>query len=462
MSLLATHPAQAAALAGWGWPHDRPSPTRLAELTPRLPATITLTGESIDVHLSSVTVRGGDPSDLYVDLVRDGSPASYDLGTLPRQGGTVDFHQTILCQQGCRWQGFTVVRALTDSAGQYGRIDVDSVTVGADATPVDIGPAPNWHGSTPVGTAEQVRDLTTGLSAPPVTDPDTLPPNTLLVVQARAGTGFTMRFFDTGAKVSALHGDVPYAIPALTTKPTTDSTPTRSFDAGRLDGAPQLFTRVGTVAVMPGVPGNAALADIDIVARLGDRPVSSTTYQVWLADPAPRNITRVTAALTRLGVPVYGVRTIDSRETSLARTGPALSLQLGLISGAIGLLVGLGVLLITTVTTLRSRRYDVAALELSGVSRRVTRASLVGEGLALSVVGTVVGTACGVAGGRLLLRAAPFLTGGASFAAHRTFTAWWLVASVLVGTCALLVSVAALIGSAVVRSAPPAVVRQES
>jgi len=461
VTVLATHPMPAAAMARWGWPQGRPTTAMLARLDPRLPASITLTGSRVDVRLGSVTIRGGEPSDLYLDVVSsDGVPGSYDLGPLPRRSGPVDLHQSIMCEKGCRWQGFSVVRALTDTAGQYGRIDVDSVAV-SGSQPVTIGGASAWHSSTPAGTSAQVRALTDGLTHAPVVASGQLPPDTLLHLDPLAGDGFTIRFFDTGDKVSVQHDDVPPAIPAMTTRPATGSTPTVTFDGGRLDGAEQLFLRVGTVPVMPGVTGNAALADIDIVARLADKPVSATTYQVWLADSSPGNIARERSALGRLGVPVYGVRTIAGRESSLAATGSVLSLQVGLVSGVIGILVAVGVLLITTITTLRSRRYDVAALELSGISRRTTQAALVGEAVTLSVAGTVVGMLCGVAGGRLLLRAAPFLTGGSAFPAHRTFTAWWVAGTVLAATLAVLVAVSWVIGLAVARSATPDVVRGE-
>jgi putative ABC transport system permease protein len=471
VATLATHPAQAAALARWGWPHAAPDSATLARLDPRLPAPLILTGGWVEVHLAGVVLQGGEPSDIDLDVVSaDGTPGSYDLGALPLHATSVVLRQSIPCQLGCRWQGLTLVRGLTDSAPQYGSIDVAGLTMdrskpmssnGVVARTVDIGPAAAWHSGTPAGTAEAVQGLATGLTRKPVVASDRLPPNTLLVVQARGGPGFRLRYFSAGDPVSVLHGDVPVSVPALTTVASQGRTPLTTFDAARLDGGTHLFTSVGQVSAMPGVPGNAALADIDILARLADRPVNFASYQVWLADPSPANVARRSAALARLGVPVLGVRTIQARESALRDAGAPQSLRLGLISGAVGLLIALGVLLITTVTTLRSRRYDVAALRLSGVPPSLARTSLVGEGIALSVIGTVVGTACGILGGRLLLRAAPFLTGGSAFPAERTFTAWWVVVAVLLGTVALLVVLSWLIAVAVVHRAQPAIVRED-
>jgi putative ABC transport system permease protein len=468
VSMLAVRPAAAAGLAQWGWAGDGPSRQELARLDPPLPAPIELKGGSVDVRLSALDVQGGKPSDLYLDVVDpDGNPSSFDLGPVPvGRTPALALRRAIDCVRGCRWEGLTVVRALTDNPGQQSSLHIDSVTMHAgedpaagDGTPVELGPASSWRGSSaPVATKDQLSQLHSALALrAPLLDP---PSYALADVQSD-GAGLTLTTYSGGDRAGMLHGDVPLRIPALTAG--VERLPgqtANTFTAGRLDGLTQTYRSVGTVAAVPGLPGSAGVVDIDLLARLSDRPSSSTTYQVWLADGSPANVKRQTTALGQHGIGVTAIHTTAERAAELNDTGSVWSLRLGLVAGVAGVLVAMAVLVIGVITSLRSRRYDVAALGVSGVSQRITAGATVGEQLALSGIGSLVGALCGVIGSRLLFRAAPYLAGGNGYTLSRVFTAWVLASLAWVVVLILLVLVSLACGRQVMRGAVPAVVRE--
>jgi hypothetical protein len=469
VSLLAMPPTGAAAVADWGWPDDRPSARDLARLDPHLPAPITLTGGSVDVQLSGVTVRGGKLSDLYLDVVdAAGTPVSYDLGPLPRAAGTVQLRRPIPCERGCRWQGLTVVRALTDSSPQLTSLQVDAVRVGASSAvdgaagaggiPVDLGPATSWRSSTAaLATAEQLAQL--DAAVPPVSDL-TEPPAYALARVTSVGTGLHLHSYSAGDRIGMVHGDVPLQIPALTSSvQTVPGQPAHTFTAGRLDGVTQAYVSVGGLASVPSLLGASALVDLDVVARLADRPNSSTSYAVWLADGSTANVRRQTDALARMDIRVSSVQTEAGRVEQLDRSGAVWSLRLGLVAAVAGVLVAMAVLVIGVITTLRSRRYDLAALGLAGVPRRVGIDATVGEQVVLSALGSAVGAVCGIVGGRLLFRVAPYLAGGVGYPGSRIFTAWLLATAAWLAVLVVLVAVSVAAAWQVIRRAVPSVVR---
>lgn len=467
VSVLAMPPAGAAAVASWGWPSDRPSAAELARLSPALPPTITLTGGSVEVRLGPVLVRGGRAPDLYLDLVgSDGAAGSYDLGALPAKASSVTYRRALPCAQGCRLQGLTLFGTLLDSESRLTSVDLAGLSMhpGADATQgpgtaVALGRPADWRGSTAaVATADDLSQLDQAVaSTTPFTSPTTYP---AADVSAAAGGGLTIRAYSNGDKIGIVHGDVPLRIPALSSDlPDLTGRPSNDFSAGRLDGITQAYTSVGHLAAVPGVPGSAALVSLDLVSRLVDRSSTTTTYAVWLQDGSRASIARQRAALARHGIAVIAVQTTSGREQDLRDSGAVWSLRLGLAAGLAGLLVALAVLSIGVITTLRSRRYDVAALRLSGVPARVTADATVGEQVALSVVGSLVGAACGIGGARLLLRAAPYLAGGDGFAGARAYTAWVVAGLAWVAALVLLAAVSTAGARQVTTGAGPSVVR---
>ncbi|MFL6099183.1 MAG: FtsX-like permease family protein [Actinomycetales bacterium] len=475
VSVLAMRPAAAAAVAPGGWSDDRPAARAVARLEPPLPPTITLTGGSVDVRLSSVTVRGAKPPHLALDVVGvDGMPVSYDLGALRPSAKPVDLRRPVPCTEGCRVQGITVQREFTDGDPQLAQVDLAAITAYPGAapvgrgTPLALGTAKLWRGSTAAVTKpDESKVVDEALDNPGVDMQkalDALPSyGVTSVTAAPGGSGVRLRSYSAGSQVGLAYGDVPLRIPALTVGVLADpGQDANTFSAGRLDGLTQSFVSVGDIAAVPGLPGRSALVDLDLLARLADSHNSGTSYEVWLAEASSANVLHQRAGLARLGVTTTKVETLADRERQLGDSGAVWSLRLALLTGLAALVAAAAVLVIGVSTTVRGRRYDVAALQVSGVPRRLTAGAALGELLALSLLASIVGAACGVVGARLLFRTAPYLAGGAGFDGARVFTAWPLAVLVWLVAVAGLVVVSALCARFVVDGARPGLVRESA
>jgi putative ABC transport system permease protein len=473
VSVLAARPASLSALATWGWGDDRPSARAIARLDSALPPTITLTGGYVDVRLASVKVRGAKPPDLAIDLVTSaGVPTSYGIGSLHTSATPVDLGRPVPCAEGCRIQGLTIQRKFTDTDPQVAQIDLTAITsypgesaVGT-GTALALGTVKDWRGSTAAATtAEDAQLVDTAIEDPTVnvnTALGTLPNSGVTSVAAAAdGAVVRLRSYSGGSDVSVVHGDVPLRVPALSAGVAPDpGQSANTFAAARLDGLTQPYVSVGQVAAVPGLPGRSALVDIDLLARLADLSNGGTSYEVWLADASPANIQRVRAGLATEEVGTTTVRTRAERQRELGDSGAVWSLRLALLAGLAALLAAAAVLVIGVSTTVRGRRYDVAALQMSGVPKRLSSGAALGELVALSAVASVVGAGCGVVGARLLFRTAPYLAGGAGFDGARVFTAWLLAVVVWMAALAGLVAVSVLCARFVVGGARPGLIRE--
>lgn len=477
VSILAARPASLQAVADWGWGDDRPTQQAIAQLDPHLPPTITIKGQYVDIRLSSVVVRGAKPPDLALDLVgSDGAPGTYDIAPLRTSKTPVDLHRVLPCTDGCRLQGVTVLRQFTDTDPQVAQVDLAAITVYPGETPtgagtqVALGTLKDWRGSTAGLTKpDEVEVLDAAFADPPIDMGSSsfadLPTYGVTSVAAPAsGAVVRLRSFSGGNKTGLVYGDVPLRLPALSAGVLADASEEDGniFSAGRLDGLTQPFVSVGDVAAVPGLPGRSALVDLDLLSRLADQRNDGTSYEVWLADASPANVDRVRTSLAKDEVATIQVRTAAERLTELGDSGAVWSLRLALLTGLAALIAAAAVLVIGVSTTVRGRRYDVAALQMSGVSPRVTAGAAVGELVALSLVASLVGAACGVLGARLLFRSAPYLAGGSGFDGARVFTAWVLAVGVWLAALAGLAAVSLLCARFVTFGARPSLVREGS
>jgi hypothetical protein len=395
------------------------------------------------------------------------------MGPLHPSTTPVDLRRAVPCVDGCRLGGLTIVRQFTDTDPQVSQIDVAAITSYPGETPVGSGsPLPlgatkDWRGSTAdVTKPQEVQEVDRALTDSNVDPQDlsSLPSYGVTSLSATPdGSGLRLRGYSAGGKVGLQHGDVPLQIPTLTVGVlATPGQEANIFTAGRLDGLTQQFVSVGDLASVPGLPGRSAIVDLDLMARLADAPNDGTSYEVWLADGSAANITRQRAGLARHHVTTTTVRTVAERERVLGDSGAVWALRLALLVGLAALVAAAAVLVIGVSTTVRGRRYDVAALQMSGVPPGITSGATLGELVSLSLVASVVGAASGVVGGRLLFRNAPYLAGGSGFDGARVFTAWPLVVVVWLAALAGLVAVSALCARFVVGGARPSLVREGS
>src|SRR5262249_61039558 len=102
--------------------------------------------------------------------------------------------------------------------------------------------------------------------------------------------------------------------------------------------------------------------------------------------------------LGAVGVQVLRSESIGGYSDRLGRRAPALGLWLYLLAGAAAILLAVGVVLLTAYIGVRGRRYEMAALRLSGVAPLVLRQAVLREYRLLLGAPALVGFLAGVAG----------------------------------------------------------------
>ena len=110
--------------------------------------------------------------------------------------------------------------------------------------------------------------------------------------------------------------------------------------------------------------------------------------------------------------------------------GTALALGIFLIAALAAVILAGGALLTTTTAAARRRSYELAALRVLGAKDRMLVAAGRRELLALTVVGTVIGVACGLVGARLAIPAIPAVDGSGVLVHANRGPAWSAVLAV--------------------------------
>jgi predicted lysophospholipase L1 biosynthesis ABC-type transport system permease subunit len=253
------------------------------------------------------------------------------------------------------------------------------------------------------------------------------------------------------------HLDVPLALQALLASGVPeDQDPNGYLTENGLDGIATSFVPTGHLALIPGAPGPSLLVDLDAAASVAAPELADSTAAVWLAKDDQVRERSLVAALGRQGVTVSGDRdTAAAHRAALAKAAPAWAMQLALVMALFAVLLAGVVILICASAARRSWTYDIAALELVGVSRaRLRRAALL-EQLVVAIAGVAVGAVMGLIGARLALPAIPMFLDDVSAPAVLRPTPWTSVTAAAVLTLAVLGAVGIAVGLALVRQVVP-------
>lgn len=216
----------------------------------------------------------------------------------------------------------------------------------------------------------------------------------------------------TSEDVVVAHVDTPAALPAVLAGPApTDEPDATEFAFPALADEPQPFTVAQRTPRLPRA-GQGLLFDLDYAIRAAERHASladntDLRYEVWAADEAPADLG---ARLVAAGLQVLRAESVDGEVAHLGRRAPALGLRLYLLAGAVAVALAVGVVLLTAYIGVDGRRYELAALRMVGVRRRLLRRGLVREYAALLAMPLAVGFAAGVAGALLMLPGIPLVT----------------------------------------------------
>jgi hypothetical protein len=389
-------------------------------LDPQTPAPLRITGDRVALTVRTTAPRhrtaGLAPLQLTLHLLHaDGSPfTDADLGAVPtspatskRLGGPVP------CADGCVVAGIGLGADV--GADQKGRFTLGPLQVGG-GRPVPLGPGSHWLA---------VRGVS----------------GTFVARSGPAG-GLAVRYDTAGASNLTLpHAWVPVSVPGFLTGRLPPGTDPRAFDVLGLDRADRPAARIDHVARIPAARANTVVVDLDALSR-GAALDPSAQVQVWLSRDDPALVHRVTAALARHGAQLQGTASVSAQRSAYDESIPTWSLALGVITGAIALLIALIALVIVAVTSWRPQAYDLAALRMAGLTvPRVRRAVITGQ-LAAVVVAVAVGTAGGLVGVRLAIHRVPLFAHRPPLAVLELAPAWG-TAGVVAGVALVVLGLAA-------------------
>ncbi|WP_245634619.1 FtsX-like permease family protein, partial [Janibacter limosus] len=376
---------------------------------------------SWDFLLSS----GDEAPTLIADMTTpDGDSRSATIATLgPRASGSVRVDAPLFCSDGCRLAGLRVGTSGFAGSEVKGSVTVTDLAVDGSALPVTADGV--W--------APRRSTDSTGLEV-------TTRGDALQLDVAAAD----------GADVSAFVADVPRPMPAVVSGGVAE----QGAVVQVLDiGGGQTEVRVDQhVRALPGTTDRGVLLSLPALARVtGDLDIARTDRQLWLADASPQALAEVQRILEDDGVAVRSVRTTAEADRVYDDSASGWGLQLALLGGALAVVLAGLVLLILAITGWRAAVRDLAALRISGVSRRAIARALRTEHLTSVAVGVLLGAACALVGSWIALPALPLFTSPAPVPVSDLTPAWPAVAAAAVAVTLVLLVIAWLLSVAVLR-----------
>ncbi|MBO0826088.1 MAG: ABC transporter permease, partial [Actinobacteria bacterium] len=386
---MAVDPVRFARIAVWpGQASARAVLALAARLHPPAAPPIVLKGDALRVSVS-VTAMSAPGEQLYANVTTGSSPVT--LGALPARGSTTLTGSLTGCP--CVLQSL----ALTSPSPQSGHSSTGRLAGRLTITALDVHNNGRWQLAVPPGVlaaAADWRDVTAG--QPPRPD----------ITSGSGGLTWTLTDVPTTIDPTLGAANVPVPLPALVGASIAPAD--RSVMEGNgLDGA-QLQLRVtGTLPVVPGAPGSGVIVDRRYAELAAGYQLIRVTQQVWLADGA---LAVVRPKLLASGVTILSVNSVAAAVARLNRQGPALDNALFLADAVAAAVLAAGAAILGLFASVRRRRYEYAALEASGITRRTLHRSLLIELGVVLGFGILAGAATGLVTARFVLSSVPEFT----------------------------------------------------
>jgi putative ABC transport system permease protein len=350
-----------------------------ASLAPPEPPPLILEGDMVEL---SVNTRALSPSGsaLSLDVVAVGAtaPTPVQLGSVPANGSVNLYGSLVGCP--CIVQDLTVVQP--QGVGEpplSGTVTLQRIDIHTPGgwKPIDarFDKAAGWE------------------SADQQPAPDKL-------VLTPIGLSWSFAFQeDVSATLECV--DRPGRLPVIASSQLTGKGP---YTAVGLDGSDMPVQVVSTVPAVPGAPADGILVDRQFADLASTGDLATVENQVWLAHDAPTDIVK---KLEGEGVSVSGVQTETGYAKTLNRQGPGLAGDLFLVEAGVAAVLAAGAAVLGLYLSARRRRYELAALLATGVSRRTLLSAISGEQLIVILFGVIVGTVTGVVAALTALRDVP-------------------------------------------------------
>jgi hypothetical protein len=361
--------------------HDRDALARIAaELRPELPdplavkdrieVTADVAGLSpLPVRFSAVVSAPGEP------------PRTLAFGNLA--AGTQVYRLTVPeCRAGCRLIGFSFARGGTVSGPYAATVTLRGIRSTDGDLAARFDAADGWR-----------------------------PGSAAATVRPGAGLRISVSGNDSGEALVE-YADAPAALPAVLAGTTpADDAAASEFRFPGLAEQPHPFAVAERSPRLPRAGGHGLLFDLDYAVRLAERTASladssQLRYEVWAGPEAPADLG---GKLGAAGLQVLRTESVTGELDHLGRRAPALGLRLYLLAGAAAVALAVGVVLLTAYVGADGRRYEMAALRVAGVRRRLLRRGVLREYAALLGMPLVVGFAVGAAGALLMLPGIPLV-----------------------------------------------------
>jgi hypothetical protein len=401
-TLLAVDATRLARIAAWPRGISRSSAAAVSHALqpPEAPEVLVPSGV-VEVTASTVASPDVPVGELQLSLWVSNPSAGttiVNLGTLHRGPGLYGASVAGFCPGGCRLAGVAVTPAVGAQPPASGQIrltvfGIESRTTASTAVPLAgdlfVG---GWR------SANSGARITFASSRAVV-----------LTASMQAVTGYAGATGSASAPM-AMPADHPDVLPAVVTADDEASNGGASAPGGipveGLDGNTLNVDPVVTALAVPQLGADAAIVDLDLLARAQVDPTSPYTVdQVWLGPSAPPTlIDRLQAA----GLRVQSIQRASALDSQYERTGPALADAFFLIATIASLLVAAVSTLGVVGTTFRHRATEIAALEIVGVRPRVLGRSLLIESVVLAAT-ALFGAAAGLIASALAIRSLPGL-----------------------------------------------------
>ncbi|MFI5693334.1 FtsX-like permease family protein [Kribbella sp. NPDC051586] len=389
---------------------------------------------------SGTPIDSGKPKSvvLRANVVshRDGSRFLVSFPPLPLTSTKpVVLQADVECLGGCDLLRIGIGREALDPAGVQGNVVISKLS-SDDHPTIDLGKPDAWQAVPQLGS-----DQSSIASAP--------------------GGALTIAMKSFGADQFLQYATTPPIVPALVTPEFHYVDQVTSSPAA--DGSPMTLARIDRLRGPVNRYGDrTAVVDLETVRRLGGVvDEGGTDFELWLNKDGLANVDTITYKLAKAG---YNADLVDRRDDRIAaygRSASALALQLTPVVGIAAWVLAIVVLLLTVVTSWRSRAQDYASLKITGVPASATGRAARWEQTGPVALAVLLGTICGLVGAHVALPLIPLFATSGGPVPLDLGASWPVALALWAGGTAILAAVTLLLGSGVNRRSTYNRIREE-
>lgn len=415
------------------------------------PASPTVTGSTLSIAVTSAVLHVLTPADPSVQpgaaapqsvplvvLLKSPNAASLTvtLGRVPLTvSSPITLSARVDCATPCSVVGLRVDRDLGDLLPVEGSITLDHLTAG-QGSPADLGRPGLWLAQGSQGIGQYA------------------------VPEPQSATAIRVNFATIGSPVELRSSIDSTPLPGLVVGGVPPgTTPGNSFQVAGLDG---LAVQVTQAAAAPYAPGGratrVAITSLPSLLTRAHALSATANLELFIADPAL--VEPLRAALGQRGISVTSVRDQTERQALYDSSASAWGLRLALVVAVLAVVLAALVLLLVALTAWRGRVRDLAALRLAGIPTATLRRASIAEQTVVVLVAALVGAACGVLAAQLALPIVPLFTVPSDFFHPDLSLAGPAVLGAWSAGLVVLVAVAVLVATSLVRRAGVARVRE--